>query len=102
MPKRRTHDHVNAFFLGKPFSNVNRVLDTPSGFLGRGHRRIFHSVQQSFAVGILVTGEIKGGFAGVLHVLTDEVDSRAKIEMKQLIGKEVKKNAHKKKKTKER
>ena len=87
MPKRKTHDDVNRFLLGKAFSNVNKTLDLPSKFLGASHRKLLHSVPESFIVGVLLTGDLDGGVAGILHVIVDSADSTAKKEIRKLIRK---------------
>jgi hypothetical protein len=87
MPKRKTHDDISLLLLGKPFSNVSKTLDLPAKFLGGSHRRLLHSVPESFIVGVLLTGELDGGIAGILHVVVDATDSSAKKEIRKLIRK---------------
>ena len=86
-PKRKTHENISRIFLGKPFSKVNKTLDLPSKFLGKSHRKLLHSGPESFIVGVLLTGDLQGGFAGVLHVIADAVDSGAKKKMKKIMKK---------------
>jgi hypothetical protein len=97
-PKRKTHEDISMIFLGKPFSKVNKTLDLPAMFLGGSHRKLLHSIPESFMVGVLLTGDLNGGIAGVLHVITDAVDSSAKKEVKKIIRKKGKKLAKSKKK----
>jgi hypothetical protein len=87
MPKRPTHDDINVLLLGKPFSNVSQALDLPAKFFGGSHRRFLHTVPEAFIVGILLTGDVDGGIAGVLHVLIDTADSRGKKEIKKIVKK---------------
>jgi hypothetical protein len=85
MPRRKTHEDISIFFLGKPFSSVNKTLDLPVKVLGRSHRKLLHTIPEGFLVGVLLTGNIDGGISGVLHVVVDIVDSSVKKEMKKLI-----------------
>ena len=99
MPKRKTHDDISMLFLGKPFSNVNKTLDLPAKVLGGSHRRLLHTIPESFMVGLLLTGDVNGGISGVLHVIVDAVDSGAKKEIKNLTKNRGEKIAKKKEKT---
>lgn len=74
-------------FLGKPFSAVNKTLDLPAKFLGGSHRKLLQSIPESYIVGVLLTGDLNGGIAGILHVITDAVDSDAKKRVKKLAKK---------------
>jgi hypothetical protein len=85
MPRRKTHEDISIFFLAKPFSNVKRTLDLPVKVLGRSHRKLLHTIPESFLIGVLLTGELDGGISGVLHVVVDAVDSNAKKEVRKLI-----------------
>jgi hypothetical protein len=85
VPRRKTHEDISIFFLGKPFSNVNRTLDLPVKVLGRSHRKLLHTIPESFLVGVLLTGDIDGGVSGVLHVVVDAVDGGVKKEVRKLI-----------------
>ena len=38
-------------------------------------------------MGVLLTGDLNGGIAGILHVITDTVDSSTKKEVKKIIKK---------------
>ena len=79
-------------FLGKPFSNVSKALDLPSKYLGGSHRKLLHSGPESFVLGVLLTGDLDGGIAGVLHVIADAVDSGANKEVKKIVKKRGNKN----------
>lgn len=75
MPNHKKHAQICQKVLGKSYSEVDMALDWPVRFAGRGHRRYFHSVFESFVIGSLVTLDLKGGFAAVIHVLVDATDS---------------------------
>jgi hypothetical protein len=85
MPKRKTHEDISLLLLGKKFSKVHKVMDSPSKVLGRRHRIVLHSIPEGLTIGLLLTGEVKGAAAGVLHIITDVVDSGAKKAIKKLI-----------------
>ena len=85
MPKRKTHENVTKLLLGKSYPVVDMVLDWPVKLMGRSHRILFHSVPESFLIGLILTGEVRGAMAGVVHVITDTVDSGAKKEIGKLI-----------------
>jgi hypothetical protein len=98
MPRRKTHEDISIFFLGKPFSSVNKTLDLPVKVLGRSHRKLLHTIPESFLVGVLLTGDIDGGISGVLHVVVDAVDSGVKKEIKKLIKNRGEKDCQKERK----
>src|SRR6267143_257018 len=77
MPSRRAHRWITKRALGKSYDNVHATIDLPFFWLGRSHRKLFHSYGEAMLIGAMVTrGDPLGAVAGLLHVLTDEVGSR--------------------------
>jgi hypothetical protein len=85
MPRRKTHGKISWALLGKSFPEVDMVLDFPSRFLGRSHRRVLHTLPEAFLVGLIVSGQAEGGISAAVHVLTDLVDSVAKKQIGNII-----------------
>jgi hypothetical protein len=98
MPKRKTHEVISRLLLGQSYPNVDRGLDWPVKFMGRSHRKLFHTIPESIIIGLLLTGDVKGAMAGVLHVVTDTVDSGAKKKIGKLINNRSDKGCRKKRK----
>ncbi len=84
MPKHRTHRYVSRLFLGKPFSEVHRLIDEPYIFLGRKHRQMFHTPVEAYFMGCSASEDPDAGMAGFLHVWLDEMCSKDKKFKKQL------------------
>lgn len=74
MPSRREHIALCKSWLGEGFEEVHALLDAPARYLGPSHRRFFHTPEEAFALGLLMTGTTQGGIAGVTHVIHDEID----------------------------
>jgi hypothetical protein len=72
------HRFVDEIVFGKSFSEVHRTLDGPYKYLGRKHRRVFHTLAEAFAVGYLSSSDSSSAAAGVLHVRLDEACSKNK------------------------
>jgi len=68
--------------------------------MGRRHRLLFHSVPEAVVVGLLVSGDVKGAAAAVIHVLTDDAHSVARTEIKEIIKREARKRRSKRKREK--
>ena len=98
MPKRKIHEDIDILLLGKPFSNVNATLDWPAKVLGGSHRKALHTIPEGFIAGLILTGELNGAFAGVLHILVDAAESSGKKEIKKLIKNRRERNCRKKRK----
>jgi len=64
--------------FGRSFGEVHRTLDRPYKFLGRKHRKVFHTRNEAFAVGYLSSSDSSSAAAGVLHIRLDEACSRDK------------------------
>lgn len=97
MPNNETHKKICELFLGDSYGAVDTVIDWPVRYMGKSHRELNHSLLEATLIGLLVTGEVKGGAAGALHVMTDQAVSFLKEELKK--SKEVKKrNGNKNKK----
>lgn len=73
MPSHRAHRYDSERTLGKPYNEVHTAIDRPFRWLGRKHRRLFHSVEEAYLLGALVGNDGMGGWAGVEHVLLDRV-----------------------------
>jgi hypothetical protein len=78
MPKHKVHTYVDRIVLGKPHPKVHKALDAPIKLLGRKHRVVFHSLPEAFAIGTIAESSLEGGFAGVLHVITDTQTTKHK------------------------
>jgi hypothetical protein len=78
MPKHKVHEYVDRRFLGKTYPKVHKALDAPIKLLGKKHRILFHSLPEAFAIGALTESSLKGGLAGVLHVITDTQTTKHK------------------------
>ena len=76
-PSRRVHKWLTKKVLGKDYDTVHSMIDLPFHWLGRSHRKLFHSPLEAMLIGAWVTkGDPRGAVAGLLHVLTDEAGSR--------------------------
>ena|SRR3990170_2082222 len=75
MPSHRVHRYDSRLGFGKPYGEVHRAIDIGFLWLGRKHRRVFHTLEEAFLVGSLVGNDGMGGWAGVEHVLLDRVCS---------------------------
>ena len=71
MPKHKTHRYFTRLLLGKSYGRVHRQIDLPYLWLGRQHRALFHTYHDAFCVGYLLSGEWRGGMAGLYHVWLD-------------------------------
>jgi hypothetical protein len=78
MPKHKVHVYVDRIVLGKAHPKVHKALDAPIKLLGKKHRILFHTLPEAFAIGALTESSLEGGFAGVLHVITDTQTTRHK------------------------
>jgi hypothetical protein len=78
MPKHKVHLYVDRTVLGKAHPKVHKALDAPIKLLGKKHRVVFHSLPEAFAIGALAESSFEGGFAGVLHVITDTQTTKHK------------------------
>jgi hypothetical protein len=71
MPKHKTHKYFARLLLGKAYSKVDKQIDLPYVWLGRKHRKLFHTYYEAFCVGYINSGEWKGALAGIYHVWLD-------------------------------
>lgn len=71
VPKHKTHRYFARLLLGKAYGKVDGQIDLPYVWLGRKHRKLFHTYYDAFCVGYIVSGEWKGALAGVYHVWLD-------------------------------
>ena len=78
MPKHRVHRYTSEVVLGKPYSEVHRAIDAPYAFLGRGHRKMFHTYKEAYIVGSLSSSDPWAGLAGLIHVWLDQECSKDK------------------------
>ena len=85
MPKHSTHKAVSKLLLGQSYPSVDQTIDSAAKFLGSSHRSLLHTYPEGFVVGVLVSHSVRGGVAGCLHVLVDQVDSHSKGLVKRLI-----------------
>ena len=72
MPSSRAHD-ADADKTG--YSRlVNRIIDLPYAWLGRGHRVLFHTPFEAALIGYIVDGP-KGAKGGLRHFVIDRLAS---------------------------
>ena len=76
MPKHKLHRYAAKILLGKAYPEVDSAIDQPYIFLGRKHRKMFHSPKEACALGYLAAGSHGGGLAGLVHVWVDEECSK--------------------------
>jgi len=84
LPKHQTHRFVDKLLLGKTYGDIHKAIDLPFPILRRKHRRIFHSLPEAYLVGTLVSLDLRGGLAGLLHIWLDTTCSENR-EFRQLI-----------------
>jgi hypothetical protein len=53
-------------------SRKYRAIDLPYIFYGRSHRRFFHTYEEAYPIGYIVSGEAKGALSGTFHVWLDK------------------------------
>jgi len=98
MPNKETHKKICELFLGESFGDVDTIIDWPVRYMGKSHRELNHGLIEATLIGLIITGEVKGGAAGALHTITDQAVSFLKQELKK--SSEVKKCNGKKNKRK--
>jgi hypothetical protein len=76
LPSHRTHKYADKICFGKPFPKVHEMIDLPYISYRKGHRRFFHTYKEAYCIGYIVSGEVKGGLSGALHVWLDEECSK--------------------------
>ena len=102
MPKRETHEKIAKLLLGKSYPMVDRGLDWPVRLMGRGHRKVLHSVPEALVVGFVLGGGVRGAAAGVLHVLVDFAESGVNLKINKLTKNRGETKCRKKRKQKRR
>lgn len=75
MPRHRVHRYFSRITLGKPYGRVHRAIDRPYRWLGRKHRRVFHSPEEAYVMGYLADNDGMSGWGGVWHVWLDRACS---------------------------
>ncbi|UCE29058.1 MAG: hypothetical protein JSV85_07325 [Candidatus Bathyarchaeota archaeon] len=76
MPEHKIHHFLSRLLLGECFPTVDKAIDKPAKIMGRAHRKVNHTYWEAFVIGVLESATLKGGIAGCLHVLLDNVCSR--------------------------
>jgi hypothetical protein len=71
------HEALDRIFLGRKFSQVHRLLDSPHRTLGRRHRALFHDPLSAIAIGYAV-GELEGAMSALLHIAVDNLFTELK------------------------
>jgi hypothetical protein len=71
MPKHKLHRYIDKVIHGKSFPEVHTAIDLPYIVLGRKHREMFHTPEEAFMMGSIVSQDSRGGFAGLTHVWLD-------------------------------
>jgi len=74
MPNRKIHNKINRAILGKDYDWINKIMDAPSQFLGKKHRKVLHHPIDALWISAL-TRDPKAGAAVLLHSLTDSLFS---------------------------
>ena len=77
MPSRRVHNLVNKMILGDDYDWLNKLIDSPSKWLGPYHRVLFHDEKRDPLITLLLTGDPGAAAAHLLHILVDK-DKRAR------------------------
>lgn len=77
MPSRRVHEAIDRVFLGRKFSQVHKLLDSPHRALGRKHRALFHDHLSASLIGYAVAGW-DGAMSALLHVAMDNLFTSVK------------------------
>jgi hypothetical protein len=70
MPGRKVHEIVDVLLLGQKCSQVHKMIDLPSIWLGKGHRVLFHDEPTALLIGYVVGGP-KGALSALLHIWLD-------------------------------
>jgi hypothetical protein len=78
LPNHNVHGTVSKLVLGRSYPSVDKAVDWPVRFLGASHRRLFHTVPESFIIGIISSQSLEGGISGIVHVILGHADSRSK------------------------
>ena len=72
MPKHNIHNFVNKLLFGRKFEKVDKTLDYSVRFLGPSHRKVFHDYLTGPLVGAVVTQNLGGIAAAVVHISLDK------------------------------
>ena len=75
MPSHRIHRLIDRLLLGEEQGDVHRFLDSLA-FLGKSHRRL--PPHDLFSLVIYARGDAKKLLAGLVHLMLDEAESKAK------------------------
>jgi hypothetical protein len=78
MPSHRLHRYFSKFWLGRPYGEVHRAIDRPYLYLGRAHRRVFHTPIEAYTIGSMASSEPRAGEAGIWHIWLDKACSKDK------------------------
>ena len=84
MPGHTVHRYYDRLVLGKSYDEVHRALDRPYSVLRGQHRRLFHTPEEAYMIGVLASSGHGGGVAGLSHVWLDKKCSKDK-EFKKLL-----------------
>jgi hypothetical protein len=71
MPSRRAHELLCYVTLGNCYSNVHRIKDHASKYLGKRHRIVAHGLIQDLILAGLLGWGPKEILAAILHDLQD-------------------------------
>lgn len=74
MVSREKHEAACRIFLGYPFTEMHRAIDSPSQELGRKHRKYFHNCSQILHLAFLCFSEdpLSNLKAGLIHIIQDK------------------------------
>src|SRR4030067_1667891 len=78
IPKHRVHRYVDKLLYGTSFPEVHRAIDRPYVFLGRKHRKMFHTPKEAYIMGSSASLDSRAGLAGLTHAWVDRECSRNK------------------------
>ena len=96
VPSRKSHNYFSQLVFGDSYDKVHAYIDGPYKWLGRKHRRLYHTQKEAFTIGLMLTGTASGGLAGAAHVLLDSECSENK-ELKKILETQEKQDAKEKK-----
>jgi len=71
MPDHMTHRIVKELLLGTSDMDVDKLIDDPVRFLGKGHRKLFHSPRDVFMLAAFSKDPARFIDHAFIHIATD-------------------------------
>lgn len=75
MPTYQVHKLFRKLLGLEKYWWVDKLVDYPSRFLGRKHRKLFHDLETTLLL-YLLTGDVNVVKAHLLHILVDKLFSK--------------------------